>query len=47
MRSLLAVADQKKRMLFEIAPDAFPEGFVTDVELILWASYYREKYNSG
>lgn len=34
-------------MMFEISPDIFPEGYVTDVELILWDMYYEEKNRDG
>jgi hypothetical protein len=30
-------------MLFEVAPDYFPEGYATDVELVLWGFYFEEK----
>jgi hypothetical protein len=31
------------RFLFEIRPDVFPEGWLTDVELKLWGLYYEER----
>ena len=30
-------------MLWQIAPDLFPEGYTTDVELILWGFFYDEQ----
>lgn len=30
-------------MLYELRPDLFPEGYLTDAELSLWASYYTER----
>lgn len=30
-------------MLFELRPDLFPEGYLTDAEMSLWASYFEER----
>jgi len=29
--------------LFEMIPDLIPEGFLTEVEISLWADYYEER----
>jgi hypothetical protein len=34
------------RFLYEIRPDVFPEGWLTDVELTLWGLYYEERNRS-
>ena len=31
------------RFLFEIRPDAFPMGFVSELELAVWSLYYEER----
>lgn len=30
-------------MLFELRPDLFPEGYLTEAETQLWAKYYEDK----
>jgi len=29
--------------LFQVRPDVFPEGFLTQVEVCLWIEFYKEK----
>ena len=29
--------------MYEVRPDLFPQGFLTDVEIELWELYYSEK----
>jgi hypothetical protein len=31
------------RYLFEVAPDLFPQGFLTDIEIALWARHFDNK----
>ena len=31
-------------MLYELRPDKFPEGHLTDAELMIWGWYYEEKH---
>jgi len=33
----------KAGYLFESRPDLFPEGYLTQVEISLWAKYYDQK----
>jgi hypothetical protein len=33
----------KSRFLFEVRPDVFPEGRLTDVEIALWARFFTDK----
>jgi hypothetical protein len=32
-----------QRFLFEAIPDLFPQGFLTDIEIGLWARFYDEQ----
>ena len=32
-----------QRFLYEVAPDIFPHGYLTEVEIALWDRYYTEK----
>jgi hypothetical protein len=34
---------ERGRFLFEARPDLFPEGYVTDTELLIWGEYYQER----
>jgi len=45
VRNLLILGEVHHKMLFEIAPDIFPEGTVTNVELELWNRHYENKDN--
>lgn len=40
---MMMLADVKGRMLYEVAPDLFPEGLVSEIEIMLWDRYYGEK----
>ena len=35
----MMMADKNNRFLYEIRPDLFPEGYLTDLELELWNRY--------
>jgi hypothetical protein len=37
------LCDLKDRFLFEVIPDVFPEGRLTDIECALWGRYYGDK----
>lgn len=37
------LADIKGKFLFEIRPDLFPEGFLTNTEVELWGIYFDSK----
>lgn len=39
----MTLADARGKLLFEIRPDLFPEGFLTDTELHLWGLFYEER----
>ena len=43
MRTDLILCDARGRFLFELRPDLFPEGGMTDVERELWDKYYEDK----
>ena len=43
MKLMLVLADKFHKPLFEMAPHLFPEGFMTDVEKLLWMHYYNHK----
>jgi len=34
-----------QRFLYEVAPDIFPQGFLTDKEIALWDRHYKDKDN--
>lgn len=46
-QTALGLADLKKMFLFQIRPDLFPGGQLTDVETALWVKYYDNKSQSG
>jgi len=37
------LADMKDAFLFQVRPDLFPEGYLTDTEVELWALYFDYK----
>lgn len=37
------MADIKRVFLFQVRPDLFPEGYLTDAEILLWSKYYDNK----
>lgn len=39
----MALADRQGRMLFELRPDLFPEGYLTDCELVLWGLHLEAR----
>ena len=39
----MSLAEQRQRFLYEIRPDIFPQGYLTDTELELWGLFYQEK----
>ena len=39
----MILAHARGRFLFEIRPDIFPEGFLTEHEIALWARFFEEK----
>jgi len=39
----LMLAEKKGRFLFEIRPDLFPQGFLTELETQVWADYFEER----
>lgn len=36
----LYMAHEKHKFLFEIRPDIFPQGYLTDIEAGLWDKFY-------
>ena len=43
IRTLMNLCASRGRFLFEVRPDLFPQGFLTDAEMYLWGLYYLEK----
>ena len=43
MKLVLTLAHDWKMPLFELKPDWFPEGFLTDTEIALWGNFYEER----
>ncbi len=43
VKLLLVLADKFGKPLFEMCPQLFPEGFLTDVEKLLWMHYFEHK----
>ena len=43
IRIACALAEQRGRFLFEVRPDAFPCGRLTDLEEQVWSLYYDER----
>lgn len=43
IKLMLVLADKFGKPLFEMCPHIFPEGFLTDVEKLLWMHYYKYK----
>jgi hypothetical protein len=41
IRASLALGHQRGRFLYEIRPDIFPQGFLTNAEIDLWDKYYH------
>lgn len=39
----MMLCEQRGRFLFEVRPDLFPAGRLTDVECALWGTYYEER----
>ena len=43
IQNSLVLADKFNKPLFELIPDYFPQGRLTDVEIELWNKYYKKK----
>lgn len=43
MITAMLLCEQRGRFLFEVRPDLFPEGRLTDVESALWGIYYEDR----
>jgi len=41
------LADHKGRFMFEIRPDLFPQGYLTQLETEVWAEYFESKKERG
>jgi hypothetical protein len=39
----MALCSERGRFLFEVRPDVFPEGHLTQSETALWALWYEER----
>jgi len=37
------MADLRGRFLFEISPDLFPCGFLSDLEMNLWGRFFEDR----
>lgn len=42
VRASLALCNKTGRFLFEVRPDLFPQGYLTDLELEMWGEYLGE-----
>jgi len=38
----MVLAHARGRFLYEVRPDFFPEGFLTQTEILLWARFYED-----
>ena len=47
MLSIMTLIELKgnNKFLYEVAPYYFPEGYLTETEVLLWELYYRDKQN--
>lgn len=43
VQAALALCHVNHAFLYEVRPDLFPQGFLTDVELELWGKYFESK----
>jgi len=43
IQDALLLCDHRKRFLFEVLPDYFPQGRLTGIERELWGRYYKRK----
>ena len=43
IKLILVLADKFGKPLFEMCPNIFPHGYITDVEKLLWMHYYEHK----
>jgi len=39
----MMLCHSRGRFLFEVLPDIFPEGYLTDTEVELWEMHYQEQ----
>ena len=39
----MKLCEARGRFLYEVRPDWFPQGFLTDTEIRLWGIYYLDK----
>jgi hypothetical protein len=39
----MALCSERNRFLFEVRPDLFPEGRLSEVETALWARWYEDR----
>jgi len=39
----LSLCDKNGMFLFQAMPDVFPQGRLTELELMLWEKYFEEK----
>lgn len=37
------LAENRHKLLYEVRPDLFPEGFLTPLEVALWYLFYEER----
>ena len=43
IQNALIMCDKNNKFLFEVLPDYFPQGGLTDIELHLWTKYHERK----
>jgi hypothetical protein len=39
----MSLCDRWGMPLFKACPDIFPQGFLTEKEILLWVNYYEDK----
>ena len=39
----MALCSERGRFLFEVRPDVFPAGYLTELETALWGIWYEER----
>jgi len=43
IQSALILCEKNQKFLFEVLPDYFPQGRLTDLELQLWNKFYEQR----
>jgi len=43
IQNVMALCDKSGQFLFQVMPDRFPYGRISDVEMALWSKYFDAK----